>query len=215
MSINENGLNNVSRVAQGQLYTSMYERLTFIGFCHLLYAGFNWVFDYVLYVYAVYNLGAVIGGSVMTVLALVQCALTLLIYERMRIDWVGAGAIHEWQDQHCKTFAGQIFRRIKDNPRAVFIFLCIFADPFIITAYFRKGRFNGLRAKDWYLFFGSGIISNAYWICVSVMLGSGAVSLWHWLSMHVNTSNAWIYSYSATMTDHYRTLWEWMVMQSH
>ncbi len=68
-------------------------RLAQIGLGHLLYAGWNFFFDQVLYVYVIWRLGLVLGGAIMTGLAGLACLLTLLLYQRMKIDWVGAGSL--------------------------------------------------------------------------------------------------------------------------
>ncbi|MEQ1635966.1 MAG: hypothetical protein ABL903_04690 [Methylococcales bacterium] len=154
-------------------------RFTAIGLGHLLYAGFNWVFDHVIYVYVVYTWGMLIGGGLMTLGSLIQCAFTLRFYEKMQIDWVGAGALHTWYKQQSTSFSGRLYGRIKDNQKAVFLLLCVFSDPFITTAYFREGRFNGLTSLDWRIFFCSVFVSNFYWICVSVLVGNGIAGLWH------------------------------------
>lgn len=153
-------------------------RFTTIGLGHLLYAAFNWVFDHVIYVYVVYTWGMLMGGGLMTLGSLVQCAVTLRIYEKMQIDWVGAGALHIWHAEQPATFSGRLFQRIRKKKRAVFVFLCIFSDPFITTAYFRQGRFDGLAGQDWRLFLYSILVSNGYWICVSALFGNGLSSLW-------------------------------------
>jgi hypothetical protein len=165
---------------------SNYKRFASIGLGHLLYAAFNWFFDHVVYVYVVFTWGMLLGGGMMTLFSLLQCALTLYIYEKMHIDWVGAGALHAWNSQSPSSFLGRIFQRISKKPKAVFLFLCVFSDPFITTAYFRKGRFDGLAAQDWYNFLGSVLVSNGAWICVSALLGNGIASLWHWLGMYTD-----------------------------
>jgi hypothetical protein len=170
---------------------SSYKRLTIIGAGHLLYAAFNWLFDHVIYVYAVFTWGMLIGGGLMTLFSLIQCALTLHLYEKMHIDWVGAGALHAWDEQESTSFAGRLFRRIGKKQKAVFIFLCVFFDPFITTAYFRKGRFDGLTAHDWRIFLYSVLISNGWWICVSALLGNGISMLWQWLS-HIPLVTNWL-----------------------
>ncbi|NOT85759.1 MAG: hypothetical protein HOP02_13495 [Methylococcaceae bacterium] len=215
MFVNLTLFNNFSRLAPNLLYPASNNRLTMIGLCHLLYAGFNWVFDYVLYVYVVYTWGMLLGGSVMTLISLIQCALTLKLYEKMRIDWVGAGAMLEWQSQQPTSFSGRLFHRISKKPKAAFIFLCIFTDPFIITAYFRQGRFDGLTKHDWQLFIYSGIVSNTYWICVSAILGNGIVTLWQWSLLHTNFSNDWLLTHSTAIANHSHTVWQWLLIHTH
>ncbi len=163
-----------------------YKRFTIIGLGHLLYAAFNWVFDHVIYVYVVFTWGMLMGGGLMTLLSLLQCALTLHLYEKMQIDWVGAGALQHWNNQEPSSLVSRVFRRISKKPKAVFVFLCVVSDPFITTAYFRNGRFDGLTAQDWQTFIKSVMVSNGYWICFSALLGNGIVTVWQWLCIHTS-----------------------------
>ena len=58
----------------------------------------------------------------------------------------------------------------------------VFQDPFITTAYFRQGRFDGLRLRDWLLFLASVVVSNAYWTLRSGAVATLLVGAWRWLS---------------------------------
>lgn len=158
-------------------------RFAEIGTGHVLYASFSWVFDNILYVWIVYRFGLLGGGCIMTMLSLIVCAATLLLYERMRIDWVGAGSVARlaavphpswWQLIIMWTAGrGDIF---------IFFALCIFQDPFITTAYFRRGHFDGLRAHDWQIFFASGLVANIYWTLRSGAVAAVFVGAWRWLN---------------------------------
>lgn len=160
-----------------------HRRVAEVGIGHILYASFNWFFDNVLYVFVVYQLGLLVGGALMTTLSLAQCGATLLLYERMRIDWVGAGSLARmscipnplwWQRiLICATRRGDAF---------VFVVLCIFQDPFITTAYFRRGRFDGLTGRDWRIFIGSVLASNFYWTLRSGAVAAVLLSAWRWLA---------------------------------
>jgi hypothetical protein len=213
MFINFNELN---RFAHKYLYTATSKRLALIGLCHSLYHIFNWFFDFVLYVYVVYTWGMLVGGGIMIVLSLILCAVSLYIYECMQVDWVGSGAMREWQSQHPRTLSGRLFHHIKSSPIAVFMFLCVLTDAFIITAYFRHGRFDGLTAKDWRLFFFSNFICNVYWICVSVLLGNGAANLWQWLILHTDYyGNRWLFEHVLVLLYRIQTLWEQLLAQAN
>jgi len=56
----------------------------------------------------------------------------------------------------------------KSDP-VIFLFLSIKFDPFITTAYLRKGRFSGMNKRDWKIFLSSVLISNAYWTLACFM----------------------------------------------
>lgn len=160
---------------------ALLHRVKIIVTGHALYATFSWLFDNVLYPWVVYRLGLVVGGSVMTLLSLITCAVTLLFYERMGIDWVGAGSIARLS-AHPNPSWWQRIILWADRRGAAFVFvaLCILQDPFITTAYFRQGRFDGLQRRDWRIFFASGIIANFYWTLRSGVVAAVIVSAWHW-----------------------------------
>jgi len=47
---------------------------------------------------------------------------------------------------------------------------------FVITAYLRHGKFNGMSKRDWAIFMGSLIISNVYWTLACYM----GITLFEW-----------------------------------
>ena len=150
-------------------------RLAEIGTGHTLYALFNWQFDNIVYVYVIYRWGLLVGGAFMTLLSALQCALLLLIYERMRIDWVGVGSIERFSEMPRRM----IQWATKHGRPLVFVALCVFQDPFITTAYFRGAKFDGLRAKDWRLFFASVLVSNGYWTLRSGIVAAAVVGIYN------------------------------------
>lgn len=175
MSVPENGA-----VSQDWL-VGQRRRIAEVGLGHALYATFNWFFDNILYVYAVYRLGWLRGGALMTVLSMLQCGGSLLLYERMRIDWVGAGSIVRLSSIPSPSWWQRILIWA-DRKGAAFIFvaLCVLQDPFITTAYFRGGRFDGLRKRDWQVFFASVLVSNGYWTVRSGAVAAVFVGAWQW-----------------------------------
>lgn len=207
MSTNSNPFNNISNFIPKQKTAVTYQHLSFIGFCHLLYHIFHWFFDYVLYVYVVYNWGMLIGGGMMMLLSFLLCASTLAVYESLQIDFMGVGLLNEWHTKKPKTLSGRLFRHVNKNKVAVYIFLSLFTDPFIITAYFRKGQFNGLTARDWRFFLLSTLIGNLYWICVTALLGNGTASLWQWVIMHADFGNGWLFEHTIVIFDSLQPLW--------
>lgn len=158
-------------------------RFVQIGTGHFFYATFSWFFDNVLYIFVIYQLGLLVGGAIMTTLSLVMCAATLLVYERMHIDWVGAGSLARLNSASNPSWWQRIVRwALRRGNVAIFTALCIFQDPFITTAYFRQGRFDGLNGRDWRIFFGSVFVSNFYWTLRSGVAVAILVSAWRWIS---------------------------------
>lgn len=139
-------------------------RIAQIGTGFALYGTSNWFFDHILYVYVVYRLGIVMGGLIMTCVSCVICAAMLYVYERMKIDWVGGGTIARIAALPNPSWSQRLVRwAVNHGSVAMFIVLNIFQDPFITTAYFRQGRFDGLQKRDWQVFAASVVFSNAYW----------------------------------------------------
>ena len=155
-------------------------RLTTVATGHTLYAAYNFFFDHLLYVYVVYRLGIVVGGALMTLLSLIGCLVTLFIYQRMQIDWVGSGSLAYLETHPNPVFWQRIvLRATRYGAVIIFLALCVFQDPFITTAYFRKGRFDGLTRHDWQVFFAAVIVSNLYWTLRSSALAAILVGAWH------------------------------------
>ncbi|MFO1434975.1 MAG: hypothetical protein U1F34_00850 [Gammaproteobacteria bacterium] len=154
-------------------------RLAWMGSGHLLYGLFNHFFDFVLYPFVVYRLGVVVGGTAMTLASLAQCAVTLIAYQRMGIDWVGGSLIDDIAKSYSNARLGRVLAHLTSNSRALTFFaLCAVTDPFIVTAFFRRGRFHALTAQDWNLFLASVVVCNLYWIVVADLIAHGAVVLW-------------------------------------
>lgn len=157
----------------------LWQRLAQIGTGHTLYAGFNWVFDNILYVWVVYTLGVLKGGALMLAASGLQCALTLVVYQRMRIDWIGTGLLAEIRAKSQRTRLERALVWASDrHPAALFTLLCVFQDPFITTAWFKQGSFESLTRRDWTIFSASVVVANLYWIFVASLIGQAAATLW-------------------------------------
>lgn len=130
----------------------------------------NYSFDFVLYPFALYQLGVIYGFSVMVVLSFLFCWFYFLIYDYLKRDFLGIefskekmNAIIESNDSvGFKLFLVKILRK---SHFFLFVFLSIYFNPFVAVAFRRKGNFeyNGLTAHDWRMFILSVIISNGFW----------------------------------------------------
>lgn len=131
------------------------------------FKAFDYAFDYALYPFVIYRLGLVVGGIVMAILSLLDCLLLLKIYDRLKRDWLGIEFIKELR--HYPGLAG--WRRalawlLGRGDVVAFFALSLRFDPFVTTAYLRRGQFNGLSARDWRIFLASVVVSNAAWALV-------------------------------------------------
>lgn len=164
--------------------SDIWRRLAQIGTGRALYAAFNWLFDNVLYVYVVMTLGVLKGGALMMGLSFIQCAATLVAYQRMRIDWVGAGLLFEIKRKPARTRLENVLVWASDrHPAIIFTLLCVLQDPFITAAYFKHGSFERLSGRDWTLFVAAVIVSNLYWIFAASLIGQAVVALWRLCSL--------------------------------
>jgi len=158
-------------------------RIAAVGIGHSLYATFCWFFDHVLYVYVIYQLGILVGGAIMTAASVAICVATLVVYERMGTDWVGGGLVKDVASKPRLSIIGRVMAWAShQRPVVMFLTLCALFDPFITTAYFRAGAFDGLRKRDWQVFFVSVLVSNLWWIFVADLIGHAVAATWTWIT---------------------------------
>ncbi len=135
-------------------------------------------FDFGLYPAVIYGLGLGWGFAVMAMLSFLACWLTMKFYDWSRRDWLGIEAIKRLKDyagpSRSARGLGWVLRR--SDPVAC-VLLSIKFDPFVVTAYLRRGHFGGMTRRDWRIFLLSWFIGNAYWS----LLCFGGVSALAWL----------------------------------
>ena len=124
----------------------------------------DYAFDYVLYPWTIYKLGLLTGGIVMAILSCLDCLLLLRIYDWLKRDWLGIEFIKGMQNYDGASRLGRIIRWLLTRGEGIaFVVLSLRFDPFITTAYLRRGCYNGLSRRDWRIFFGSVLLSNGAW----------------------------------------------------
>ncbi len=134
-------------------------------------------FDYLLYPYVILMLGIIKGGAVMATLAAATNLLTLKFYDWSKRDWLGIETLKDLKEyageKRLGRFASWFLRR---SEPAVFLFLSLRYDAFTTTAYLRHGKFSGMSKRDWHIFMGSLLFSNAYWTLACFM----GITLFEW-----------------------------------
>lgn len=160
------------------------ERLAILGIGLLGNGVLNFFFDFVLYTYVIATYGLLYGGVYMTILSILVCILLLFFYDWSKKDWLGIETIKELKEYKGKSFLARItsWAMRKSDP-IILLVLSIQFDPFVTTAYMRKGahQFNGMSLRDWKIFFTSAIIANVYW-AITIFFGVTALEyIWQFV----------------------------------
>lgn len=131
------------------------------------YKLLDYAFDYALYPWVIYKLGLLVGGCVMAGLSLLDCLLLLRIYDWLKRDWLGIELVKGLRNYDGTSRWRCALRWLLSRGDGVaFVALSLRFDPFITTAYLRHGNYNGLSRRDWRIFLGSVLLSNAAWASV-------------------------------------------------
>ena len=147
-----------------------------VGF--LTWSAQDYAFDFVLYPLAIWRFGLWRGGLLMSLLSLLACLLLLRLYNFLGRDWLGIEFI-----KNQKHYEGPSKLRrclawlLKRGDGIAFIVLSLKNDAFITTAYLRHRAYARMDFRDWIIFMGSWLVSNAVWMTICF----GGVSFLQWL----------------------------------
>lgn len=129
-----------------------------------------YLFDYLLYPFVIWKCGIFKGGVIMAFVSFLVCWATLLFYDWSKKDWIGIETIKELKEYEGGKIMGRLFSWFikKSDPVAILV-LSIYFDPFVTTAYMRRGahKYNGLEKRDWAIFIFSVLFGNFYWTLVA------------------------------------------------
>jgi hypothetical protein len=134
-----------------------------------LYYVFVWLYDYLVFSYVIWKYGAIRGGISMMILTFLVDVGTLKFYDWSKRDWLAIETVKELGETHGKV--GRVFKWIHGKGFfLVIIFLSMKFNPFMVTAYLRKGvnQYDGLSFRDWVIFISSSLIGGIYWIVVII-----------------------------------------------
>jgi hypothetical protein len=170
------------------------KKIAEIGTGATLYGIFNWIFNYPLYMWVISDkcLGIVVGGLVMTCLSFIQCAFLLVVFDKMKIDWVGVTYMKDIEKKNDKgrlervlvwaikkehsTFVGNSIKFI------CFIVMSVLVDPFVVAVHYRKAHFKGVNRHDWQVLTAAVFFANIYWIIRQGILLMIIVTIWNFIS---------------------------------
>lgn len=169
-------------IAKGiSLFRKEKKRMAILGVGYSVAFLTNYPFDYILYPYVIWKLGILRGGIIMSLLSFIVCYLTMLFYDWSKKDWLGIEAIKKVREYSGRSFMGKLTSwMLKKSDPVILVFLSIQFDPFITTAYMRKGveAYNGMNRRDWTIFISSFLVANAYWIAVAYLGVSAIEYFW-------------------------------------
>lgn len=125
---------------------------------------YNHIVDYVVYPLVLIKLGYWTGFIVMVVVTGLENFAMLLLYFKMKIDWLGydyVDSIKKWAETK-KGIKKWLGYSIKKSDFLIFLLLSTLRDAFETTAYFRH-NFALKRQKEISIFLGSLVLGNIYW----------------------------------------------------
>lgn len=146
------------------------KRLGIWGVGHTVNWTIDFFFNFVLYPFVIWKLGVLGGGIVMIFLSFLICYAIIIFYDWAKKDWLGIETIKEVKEYNGKSLIGKFTSWImKKSDPILLLFLSIQFDPFITTAYMRRGahQYSGMSKRDWKIFMSSLVIGNAYWTIVA------------------------------------------------
>ena len=159
-------------------------RLGIIGLGVLGNHAIDYAFNYGIYPFVMWQLGALYGAVTMTFASLVVCFACLMFYQWTKQDWLGIETLKDIPDVDSpnkwrRLLAGLLVR----GDWITLLALSIWFDPFITVIVMRHGafQFNGLSRRDWRIFFISLLIGNA-WQSTITLTGLSVLQ-WIWRSL--------------------------------
>ena len=142
-----------------------------------------WSFEFALYPFVVFSLGLWRGGAMMAGLSFVICWLTIKFYDWSQRDWLGIEAIKALREYGGKQRGRRLLAwALRTSDPVACVLLSIKFDPFIVTAYLRRGRFGGMTARDWRIFMLSWSLGNAFWGLLCFAGTESLAGLWRCLA---------------------------------
>jgi hypothetical protein len=171
-------------VALAILFSRNWKRILQVASAWGLYNFSGWIYDYLFWGAMLVWFGNLWGSVWCSLGALVINFFLLRWYQKNEKDWLGVNILeeikakgHEWAERLCnhhrwyvkysiylfaKLFQGIIWCLNKNDVFA-FLFLSIWKDSFITTAFLRHGKFGELNRRDYAIFLGSTILSTICW----------------------------------------------------
>lgn len=143
-------------------------------------AAVNWVFDYPLTGWAIWNFGPVGGGAIILLTAPILNYGIIHWYRRTTPDWFGMEWLRAQETIQSNTFAGKIIRTTLQKSRLLtFAAISGLLDPTYAFIY-QRGRTTGVRftTHDWLWFGLANVIGILPWITgASIAVGAAKLTI--------------------------------------
>ncbi|HVX91404.1 MAG TPA: hypothetical protein VHC20_07385 [Candidatus Paceibacterota bacterium] len=150
-----------------------YKKIQEIGTGIFLWESFNFLYDFIFYPFALAYWGFFVGGIIAAGLTFPINAFVFWLYEYLRVDWLGAHALRELEDEENKSNIAKLATWIgkkkttwweKLTSPIVFVTLLFPLDPVIVAIHYRRQHFTGLTVRDWGIFLAATAVANAWWL---------------------------------------------------
>lgn len=158
-----------------------------IGIGLVLFESFSNFFDFAIYPIALIYWGPSLGGSIMIGVTLLINVVIFWLYEYMRVDWLGAHALRQLEQEENKSNIHKLMTWIGKkkvhwwekllNP-IVFAVLLLPIDPVIIAIHYRREHFKGIPWRDWGILFLATLVANLWWILKIEVVIQAVLYLW-------------------------------------
>ena len=164
-----------------------HKKIQEIGTGLFVWEGFNFLYDFIFYPFALAYWGLVIGGVIVFMLSMFINAFVFWLYEYMRVDWLGANALRQLEEKENKsnferlvTWMGKKKETIWEKLASpvVLAALVLPIDPVIVAVHFQRQHFEGLSWRDWGLFLYASAVANVWWLIKIGLVVEAAKYIW-------------------------------------
>ena len=168
-----------------------HKKIREIGAGLFIYESFNFLYDFIFFPFAIAYWGIVVGGGIAAGLTFPINAFVFWLYEYMRVDWLGAHALRELENEETKSSIAKLATWLAKKKTSwweklmspiVFIGLLLPIDPVIVAVHYRTQHFAGLTWRDWGVFFVATLVANAWWLLKVGIVVEAALYVWHLFS---------------------------------
>ena len=138
------------------------------------------IVDDILWTPAILWLGPIMGGVVMTILAIIINIILIWAYDTLKQDFLSFEAMREMQEGEQKGFWKKLFAwALKFGEVPAFIALSLY-DPFLAVIFSRKGaNAYKMTKQDWVNFIVSMIIACVGWTVICSAAAWIIKLIWH------------------------------------